>query len=147
MTAPRRRPSYSLGWGTPRDHKTHSYWSVILSTILAIPCTTITTSSSRAPFYSAVPDLLQTTRVTKIGLIDLDELIEGHASKNTWKTTSIKSHLETGILSICGIRPRSYPPPDALMEIRDSSQVAQPLAEKGGLFVIPWRDRVRFHET
>ena len=33
------------------------------------------------------------------------------------------------------------------MEIRDSSQVAQPLAEKGGLFVIPRRGRVRFHET
>ena len=33
------------------------------------------------------------------------------------------------------------------METRDSSQVAQPLAEKGGLFVIPWRGRVRFHET
>ena len=25
--------------------------------------------------------------------------------------------------------------------------MAQPLAEKGGLFVIPWRGRVRFHET
>ena len=33
------------------------------------------------------------------------------------------------------------------METRDSSQVAQPLAEQGGLFVIPWRGRVRFHET
>ena len=33
------------------------------------------------------------------------------------------------------------------METRDSSQVVQPLAEKGGLFVIPWRGRVRFHET
>ena len=33
------------------------------------------------------------------------------------------------------------------METRDSSQVAQPLAEKGGLFVIPWRDRIRLHET
>ena len=32
------------------------------------------------------------------------------------------------------------------METRDSSQVAQPLAEKGGMFVIPWRGRVRFHE-
>ena len=32
------------------------------------------------------------------------------------------------------------------METRDPSQVAQPLAEKGGLFVIPWRGRVRFHE-
>ena len=56
-------------------------------------------------------------------------------------------HTEKGILSICDIRPRSYPPPDVLMEIRDSSQVAQPLAEKGGLIVIPWRDKVRFHET
>ena len=56
-------------------------------------------------------------------------------------------HTETGILSICGIRPQNYPPPDALMETRDSSQVEQPLAEKGGLFVIPWRGRVRFHET
>ena len=32
------------------------------------------------------------------------------------------------------------------METRDSSQVAQPLAEKGGLLVIPRRGRVRFHE-
>ena len=33
------------------------------------------------------------------------------------------------------------------METRDSSQVAQPLAEKGRLFVFPWHGRVRFHET
>ena len=33
------------------------------------------------------------------------------------------------------------------METRDSSQVAQPLAEKGGLYVIPWRGKVRFHEN
>ena len=32
MTAPRRRPSYSLGWGTLLCHPTHSYWLVILST-------------------------------------------------------------------------------------------------------------------
>ena len=44
---------------------------------------------SRASFYSAAPDLSY-TRVTKIGLIDPDESIKGHASKNTWKTTSIK---------------------------------------------------------
>ena len=56
-------------------------------------------------------------------------------------------HTEKGILSVCGIRPRSYPPPDALMETQDSSQVAQPLAEKGRLFVIPWRGKVQFHET
>ena len=73
-------------------------------------------------------------------------------SKNTLARTrgrrhQSKFHTETGIPSICGIRPRGYPPPDALMETRDSSQVVQPLAEKGGLFVIPWRGRVRFHET
>ena len=45
-------------------------------------------------------------------------------------------HTETGILSICGIRPRSYPPLDALMETWDFSQVAQPLAEKGRLLVV-----------
>ena len=120
---------------------------MILSTTLAIPCTTITTSPSRAPLYSAAPDLLQITRVTKIGLIDLDESIEGHASKNTWKTTSIKFTPKRGFLPFAAFALQSYPPPDALMETRNSSQVAQPLAEKGGLFVIPWRGRVRFHET
>ena len=37
MTAPRRRPSYSLGWGTLLCHSTHSHWLVILSTT---PCDT-----------------------------------------------------------------------------------------------------------
>ena len=84
---------------------------------------TITTSSSRAPFYSAAPDLLQTTRVTKIGLIDLDESIEGHASKNTWKTTSIKFTPKREFLPFVAFALRGYPHPDALMETRDSSQV------------------------
>ena len=55
-------------------------------------------------------------------------------------------HTKTGILSICGICPWNYPPPDALMETQDSSQVVQPLAEKGGLCVILRRDKVRFHK-
>ena len=40
--APRRRPSYSLGWGTHQCHPTHSYWLVILSTLLTTPSQCLT---------------------------------------------------------------------------------------------------------
>ena len=104
--------------------------------------------SFSGPFlFGCAGSSFKTTRVTKIGLIDLDEPIEGHASKNTWKTTSIKFTPKREFLPFAAFALRSYPPPDALMETRDSRQVVQPVAEKGGLFVIPWRGRVRFHET
>ena len=137
MTAPRRRPSYSLGWGTPHDHKTHSYWSVILSQSLAIPCTTITSTIHLGTRSIQLRQISFYACVTKIGLIDPDDQTEGLASTEHMEDEINQNLTERGILSICGSRPQSYPPPDALMETQDSSQVAQPLAEKGRLFVIP----------
>ena len=86
---------------------------------------------------SAAPKTFIYTRVTKIGLTDPDKQTEEQASSEHVEDDINQILTEKGILSICGIRPRSYPPLDALMEIRDSGQVAQPLAEKGRLYVIP----------
>ena len=103
MTAPRRRPSYSLGWRLPRGHKTHSHWPVISSTT---PRVTLyhhhrrpldTRGLAFVDPSSAAPKTFIYTRVTKIGLIDLDDLTEEHASKHTWNVASIASISEEGI--------------------------------------------------
>ena len=75
--------------------------------------------------------------VTKIGPIDLDDETKELASTEHAEDNINQILPERGILSICGPCPQSYPPPDALTETQDSSQVARPLAEKGGLHVIP----------
>ena len=103
MTAPRRRPSYSLGWRLPRSHKTHPHWPVISS---KTPRVTLY-HHHRRPLdtqglafvnpSSAAPKTFNYTRVTKIGLIDLDDLSEEHASEHTWNVASIASISEEGI--------------------------------------------------
>ena len=89
MMALRRCPSYSLGWGTPHDHKMHSYWSVILSTLLTTPLyhhhvdylpRGMSSSAVLRPLY---------THVTKIGLIDLDDLTK----EDTRHTCGMQYHL------------------------------------------------------
>ena len=83
MTAPRRRPSYSLGWGTLLRHPMHSYWLVILSTLLATP-------SRRLTLRGTILGCAETlhTRVTKIGLIDPDDPTE----EGRWITRGQRQH-------------------------------------------------------
>ena len=90
MIAPRRRPSYSLVWGTPHDHQTQSHWSVILSISLAVPCRTIMSTIHLGTRSIWLRRISFYTCVTKIGLIVPDDLIKGLASRNTQGTTSIK---------------------------------------------------------
>ena len=96
MTAPRRRPSYSLGWGTLLRHPTHSYWLVILSTT---PCDTPHDVSRYVAPSSAAPRPFN-TRVTKIGLIDPDDPTKegngSHVDKST--TAGIKASSTNGLL-------------------------------------------------
>ena len=89
MMAPRRCPSYSLGWGTHLCHLTHSYWLVIPSTLLVtplyhhhnVPC-------YMAPF-SAAPRHSSNMRITKIGLIGLDDLNQRRYKIHMWNVASL----------------------------------------------------------
>ena len=138
MMAPRRRPSYSLGWETPRDLKTHSHWLVIPSTTphdTPVPSPNITPIPKASPLFFHLqlrPRHSIHTHVTRIGLIDLDDQTKELASTKHVEDDINQILTERRILFICGICPQSYPPPDTLMETRILVKWHTPKPRKAG---------------
>ena len=101
MMAPRRHPSYSLGWGTHLCHLTHSYWLVILSTLLTTPLYHHHDVSRYVAPFSAVlrPS---NTHITKIGLIDPDDLTEEDQRHTCGTWHHLLHHQRKGITEVIG---------------------------------------------
>ena len=86
--APRRCPSYSLGWGTLLCHSTHSYWLVILSTT---PRDTPVTTSQHLTLRGTILGCAEVLQYAcyKIGLIDPDDLTEENTKHTCGNTLSL----------------------------------------------------------